>query len=225
MADGGSPLVQRRLLHAELKKARQECGLTQEQVATEMEWSLSKIIRIESGSSGSASDLKALLQLYGIKDPEQVDSRNPDMPIPFEACDPSGLFVFVGYAHDDKAVVYPELLRIRSLGIRIWYDEGIEPGREWPEAVASALKNSAAFVALITPAAVASRNVRNEIGLALSWNKPFFAIHLAQTELPPGLELQIGAVQAIMRWQMDEGSYARKLSKALGGYAERGNQA
>ena len=75
MADGGSPLVQRRRLRAELKKARQVSGLTQEQVAHEMDWSLSKIIRIESASSGiSANDLKALLQLYGVKDPGQVDS-------------------------------------------------------------------------------------------------------------------------------------------------------
>jgi len=75
MAEGGSPLVQRRRLRAELKKARQESGLTQEQVAGEMDWSLSKIIRIESASSGiSANDLKALLQLYGVKDPDQVDS-------------------------------------------------------------------------------------------------------------------------------------------------------
>jgi transcriptional regulator with XRE-family HTH domain len=75
MAEGGSPLVQRRRLSAELKKARQVSGLTQDQVASDMVWSLSKIIRIESASSGiSVNDLKALLQLYGVKDPEQVDS-------------------------------------------------------------------------------------------------------------------------------------------------------
>jgi transcriptional regulator with XRE-family HTH domain len=75
MAEGGSPLVQRRRLRTELKKARQTSGLTQDQVAAEMDWSLSKIIRIESGSSAiSANDLKALLQLYGVKDPGQVDS-------------------------------------------------------------------------------------------------------------------------------------------------------
>jgi transcriptional regulator with XRE-family HTH domain len=75
MAEVGSPLVQRRRLRVELKKARQTSGLTQEKVASEMDWSLSKVIRIESGSSGiSANDLKALLQLYGVKDPGQVDS-------------------------------------------------------------------------------------------------------------------------------------------------------
>jgi transcriptional regulator with XRE-family HTH domain len=75
MAEVGSPLVQRRRLRTELKKARQTSGLTQDQGAGEMDGSLSKIIRIEAGSSGiSANDLKALLQLYGVKDPGQVDS-------------------------------------------------------------------------------------------------------------------------------------------------------
>jgi hypothetical protein len=154
-----------------------------------------------------------------------TSSGNPDVPIPFDACDPSGTFVFVSYAHDDRALVYPELVRIRSFGIRVWYDEGIEPGSEWPETIATALDRAAAFVVMITPTAVASRNVRNEINAALSWGKPVFAVYLAQTTLPKGLELQIGAVQAVMRWRMDEDSYARRLGKALADYAEAGNDA
>jgi WD40 repeat protein len=156
--------------------------------------------------------------------PAGTSSRNPDVPIPFEACDPSGTFVFVSYAHADKALAYSELMLIRSLGIRVWYDEGIEPGSEWPEAIATALKKATAFVVLITPAAVSSRNVRNEINTALAWNKPFYAIHLTQTELPLGLELQMSNVQAVMRWQLDKGSYTRKVSRALGGYAQAGNK-
>jgi transcriptional regulator with XRE-family HTH domain len=75
MADGGSPMVQRRRLRTELRKARQASGLTQEQVASEMDWSLSKIIRIEAASSGiSANDLKALLGLYGVTEVERVNS-------------------------------------------------------------------------------------------------------------------------------------------------------
>lgn len=44
-------------------------------MAAEMDWSLSKIIRIEGGSSGiSANDLKALLRLYEVTEPERVSS-------------------------------------------------------------------------------------------------------------------------------------------------------
>lgn len=73
MTANSSPLVQRRRLRAELKRARQEAGLTQDRVAEEMEWSLSKIIRIETGFVGvSRNDLMALLHLYKIDDPQRV---------------------------------------------------------------------------------------------------------------------------------------------------------
>jgi transcriptional regulator with XRE-family HTH domain len=51
-----------------------EEGLTQEQVAKAMDWSLSKVIRIENGSVGiSTNDLKALLRLYQASDTERTD--------------------------------------------------------------------------------------------------------------------------------------------------------
>lgn len=67
MEDGASPLLLRRRLRNELRAARLEMGLTQEQVAAAMEWSLSKMNRIEKAKTGiSANDLRALLPLYGI---------------------------------------------------------------------------------------------------------------------------------------------------------------
>jgi transcriptional regulator with XRE-family HTH domain len=68
-----SPLVQRRRLRAELRRARQEANLTQDAVAREMDWSLSKIIRIETGAVGvSTNDLQALLRLYGVTGTQRV---------------------------------------------------------------------------------------------------------------------------------------------------------
>jgi transcriptional regulator with XRE-family HTH domain len=73
MEDGASQLLDRRRLRTELRDARLASGLTQEQVAKAMEWSLSKMIRIESAQTGiSANDLKALLPLYSITDEQQV---------------------------------------------------------------------------------------------------------------------------------------------------------
>jgi transcriptional regulator with XRE-family HTH domain len=74
MGDAASPLVQRRRLRTELRRARQAKGLTQEQVARTMEWSLSKMIRIENASTGiSTNDLKALLPLYDVTDDQETD--------------------------------------------------------------------------------------------------------------------------------------------------------
>lgn len=68
------PELQRRRLRSELRQARLDASLTQQQVATEMDWSTSKLIRIENGEvSISRNDLRALLALYGIRDRKRVD--------------------------------------------------------------------------------------------------------------------------------------------------------
>jgi transcriptional regulator with XRE-family HTH domain len=73
-SDGSSPAVQRRRLRAELRRIRQEADETQEQVAAAMDWSLSKLIRIENGSVGiSTNDLKVLLGHYGIVADDRVE--------------------------------------------------------------------------------------------------------------------------------------------------------
>jgi transcriptional regulator with XRE-family HTH domain len=66
--------MQRRRLRNELRTARLDKGLTQEQVAQAMEWSLSKMNRIEKAKTGiSTNDLKALLPLYAITDSERTE--------------------------------------------------------------------------------------------------------------------------------------------------------
>src|ERR1700733_5380405 len=76
--DGFNPAVQGRRLRSALKLAREQAGpqgepLTQDQVATRLEWSLSKVARVEPGVVRlSTTDLRALLDLYGIKDPARV---------------------------------------------------------------------------------------------------------------------------------------------------------
>lgn len=73
MSNLHSPTAGRRRLRYALRHARDAADLTQEQVAEAMDWSLSKVIRIETGTvSVSTSDLRQLLQLYRIADPGQV---------------------------------------------------------------------------------------------------------------------------------------------------------
>src|SRR6266536_1070418 len=75
MTNATNATLGRRKLRATLKRAREANGHTQEQVARAMDWSLSKLIRIESGAVGvSTTDLRALLQYYQIEDPTQVQS-------------------------------------------------------------------------------------------------------------------------------------------------------
>lgn len=69
MAEGDSPTVSRRRVRMLLRDARESAGLTQLEVAEQMEWSLSKVIRIENGDVNIApNDLRPLLSYLGVKD-------------------------------------------------------------------------------------------------------------------------------------------------------------
>jgi transcriptional regulator with XRE-family HTH domain len=75
MAIAQDPSVQRRRLRMELRKAREAAGLKQADVAKAMDWSPSKLIRIESGAvSISTNDLRALLGHYDVKDSRRTTS-------------------------------------------------------------------------------------------------------------------------------------------------------
>lgn len=59
----------RQRLKTELRNARKRAGMTQKQVAAAMDWSVSKMLRIEAGIVGiSVIDLRALLAYYNIDD-------------------------------------------------------------------------------------------------------------------------------------------------------------
>jgi transcriptional regulator with XRE-family HTH domain len=74
MAPTQDVLLQLRRLRADLRKLRTTRNLTQRDVADSLDWSLSKLIRMESGSVGiSTTDLKALLQHYDVSDKEEID--------------------------------------------------------------------------------------------------------------------------------------------------------
>jgi transcriptional regulator with XRE-family HTH domain len=72
MASDQGPVVQSAALRSELVRLRKAKGMTQEQVAQNLEWSASKLIRVEGGrSSITKVDLDALLQQYGLTSESQ----------------------------------------------------------------------------------------------------------------------------------------------------------
>jgi transcriptional regulator with XRE-family HTH domain len=72
MATDQGPVVLSAVLRGELVRLRKERELTQEQVATELEWSPSKLIRVEGGrSSITKVDLDALMNKYGVTSESQ----------------------------------------------------------------------------------------------------------------------------------------------------------
>ncbi|MEU5565474.1 DUF5753 domain-containing protein [Micromonospora musae] len=70
---GQGPTTNRRRLRLLLRQLRLDRGLSLEDVRQEMDWSLSKVTRIENGSvSISVNDLRALLDFYQLRDAAEV---------------------------------------------------------------------------------------------------------------------------------------------------------
>jgi transcriptional regulator with XRE-family HTH domain len=68
-----SPVVLQKRLLAELRQTRDGLGLSQQAVADAMDWSVSKLIRIERGENKiSVTDVQALLFHYGVRDDARV---------------------------------------------------------------------------------------------------------------------------------------------------------
>lgn len=71
---GSDPAIHRRRLRSELRNAREAARMTQRDVAKAMDWSPSKLIRIESGAVNiSTNDLRALLNHYDV-DSARIES-------------------------------------------------------------------------------------------------------------------------------------------------------
>lgn len=130
---------------------------------------------------------------------------------PFAAYKGEEPYIFVSYAHADSDMVFQELLWLKECGFNIWYDEGIEIGTEWSEALALAIKQSKLFLLFVTPFSAQSQNCRNEINFALERKLPLVAVHLEKTELPHGLSLSLSARQAILKYEITADNYENKL--------------
>ena len=70
-----SPTARGRRLRHELRRLREEAGLTHSEVAHRLEWSASKLSRIETGQSRvQTGDVRDLLDVYGVTDEATHDA-------------------------------------------------------------------------------------------------------------------------------------------------------
>lgn len=123
---------------------------------------------------------------------------------PYEGAEP---YIFISYAHADSDEVLPVVEDLHRRGYNIWYDEGIEVGSEWQECIASHLVEAHLVIAFISNAYIKSDNCRREMHYALTKRKKTINIFLEETELSPGMEMQIGNIFALMKYTYPSEEY------------------
>lgn len=95
----------------------------------------------------------------------------------------SEAFVFVSYAHDDKARVARLIDELASRGIRIWWDGNIDPGSPWRHAIQTHLDAAVCTLVVWTEHSVDSDFVCSEA----SWGAPLVPVKLdAAARIPVG---------------------------------------
>ncbi|MBD3188650.1 tetratricopeptide repeat protein [Candidatus Bathyarchaeota archaeon] len=135
--------------------------------------------------------------------------------IPFQAYTGDDPYLFVSFSHADKGEVYPELLRLHNKGYRIWYDEGITPGKDWMEVIPHAIEKSSFFILFTSPNIIGSKYISREITYAIEIDKPFLAIFLEETTLPSKLKFQINVYQHLFKYELSLVEYNQKLMEVL----------
>ena len=106
-------------------------------------------------------------------------------------------FIFISYAHRDMERVMPILERMAQMKCRMWYDEGIDPGTEWAERIATHVEACDCMLAFLSPNYIASENCKDELDYARELLKERILVYLEPTKLPRGMAMRLNRIQAI----------------------------
>lgn len=136
------------------------------------------------------------------------------MPIPYIGEKP---YIFVSYAHKDSEVVMRAIALLQQSGFRVWYDEGIDPGSEWPDTIEKYLERSSYFIGFISANALDSNYCKCELHTAFNERKKMLIVYLENIKLEGGLKMQLSSRQAIHWYKYEsENAFFKKLLTAPG---------
>ena len=123
-------------------------------------------------------------------------------------------YIFVSYCHKDKKEIYPIIERLARDGYRVWYDEGINPGDDWPEVIADHLSRCALCIAFLSENAINSHNCRREINFTLLKRKPLISAAIETISMSPGMQMQLSCAQSISKADMTDDEFFATLYRS-----------
>ncbi len=88
--------------------------------------------------------------------------------------------------------------KLEQAGIAVWLDrEAISGGASWDAEIVRGIKACSSVVVLVSPAAVRSKNVQQELRLTLQYDRPLLPLLLERTEYPEDVEYALAGRQHI----------------------------
>ena len=118
---------------------------------------------------------------------------------------------FLSYSREDSEFAQRLAKDLKAFGASLWLDLDIIPAHRWDDAIEKAIHNCSRMLVVLSPAAVASTNVMDEVGLALDKRKTVIPVLHRECEIP----LRLRRVQYV-DFLGDYNTAVRKLLKTLG---------
>lgn len=101
-----------------------------------------------------------------------------------------GDYVLISYAREDQDFVLNLATELKDRGVSVWLDQwDILAGADWDRSIDSGLHACARFLIVLSPAAVASKQVRGELQTAVDENKPIVPVLRRACQIPRLLRL------------------------------------
>ncbi len=91
-------------------------------------------------------------------------------------------YLFISYSHRQSDEVIDTIRILHEKRYRVWYDEGIPAGSDWPKNIELHMRSCSAVLFFLSESAMASPNCRSEICTALSLRKRVVVIPLEKTQ-------------------------------------------
>jgi len=112
--------------------------------------------------------------------------------------------IFISYSSKDReqAELLTELLA--SAGLSVWIDQsGIEAASSWSEEIVNALDGCKAFIVMLSPHSIESKNVVREVALAFEKNKKILPLDLEPVSLPASMQYHLAGLQRTSMTNID----------------------
>lgn len=129
---------------------------------------------------------------------------------PYEGTKP---YLFISYARGDNELMLETMQPVRSRRYRLWYDEGIPGGNDWPLYIANHLQKASSVVFFLSGKSMVSPNCYSEMVAAVAQKKPILVLPLDENAL---------LIRSVIRQQRKlTADETEKIHEATKEYAQR----
>ena len=112
--------------------------------------------------------------------------------------------IFISYSRKDSAKALDLTERLRARGMTVWIDQhSIEGATSWSQEIVEEIDTCGAFLLLVSPDSVVSRNVVRETTLAFESQRTILPVDIEMVPLPHALRYPLAGIQRVAYDQLD----------------------